>query len=68
MLAENHQYKVAKPNDVETEEDTDDAGNNLAITESGKDTANPACYGDDCKNQTNDVTQTEIVSTFFCHN
>ena len=67
MLAENHEDKVYQPNNPASKEDTKDTSNNLAFTKSGNDTKNPACYGDDCKNQTYNVRETEIVTTSFCH-
>ena len=68
MLANDHQDKVANPNNVETEDDTDKACNNLAFAKSGQCAENPARNRDDCENQAYNPAKTEIVSTSFCHN
>lgn len=66
MLAENHTEEVKHPNKP-TAENTDNAGYNFAFRKSRNHTANPCRYGDDCKDQANDVAQTEIIAFFCCH-
>ena len=68
MLLQNHKNKVANPNNVESENQTDQTGYDLAFAKSGDSAANPACNGDNCKNQAYNPTKTKIVSTFLCHN
>ena len=68
MLANDHQNEVANPNNVESEDKTDQTCNDFAFAKSGDSTANPTCNGDDCENQTYNPAKTEIVSTSFCHN
>ena len=68
MLANDHEDDVANPNDVESEDKTDQTSNDFAFAKSGDSTADPAGYGDDCENQANDPAKTKVISTSFCHN
>lgn len=61
MFAYNHQNKVDEPNDVETEDKSDQACNNLAFSESCYCTKNPSCDRNDCKNKTYHIAQTKII-------
>ena len=67
MLAYDHQNEVANPNNVESEDKTDQTCNDLAFAKSGDSAENPACYGNDCENQAYNPAKTKIV-TFSCHN
>ena len=65
-LVYNHKNDVADPNNVESEENSDDCSNNLTILNSCDDSANPRSDWDDCKNKTYDPRQSKVIR-FFCH-
>lgn len=65
-LVDNHENDIADPNDVESEENSDDCSNNFSILNSCDDSANPRSWWDNCKNKTYDPRQSKVIR-FFCH-
>lgn len=66
-MSEDHEDEVKHPNDVPTEDKSDETCNDCAIFETGDETQNPRCDRNDCKDQTNDPTKTKIIFV-VCHN
>ena len=62
MLAEYHADNIKNPDDVPSEYDTQNARYNLAIHKSGDESAHPAGNRDNCKNDADDVSKTEIIA------
>ena len=63
-----HKDKVKNPYNRETEDQTDKTCDNLAFLKSGYETANPRGRWKNCQNNADNVSPTEIVTFFLCHN
>lgn len=65
MFAHDHENKVNQPDDPETEDQTEDAGYDLAVRDTGNNAADPRSNGDDSENYAHDVRKTKVIA--LCH-
>ena len=62
VLADNHENEVEYPHDGETENQTNDARDNLAVGESGDKSAYPSGNGDNRQDNAYDVRKSKVIA------
>ncbi len=65
VFADNHENDVANPDDVPTEYQTNDTGNDLSVAKARNESQYPRSNGDNCKDYANDVRKSEVIA--LCH-